>query len=110
HILVVGHYGCGGVAAAGEGRRGGLVGHWVAPSRQSRGEHRDLLEAISDVGGRLGRLCGLQVLPRVPDVASDRFVQEACARGQQLPVHGWVYSLAAGRVTDLNATIGAPKT
>ncbi|HKF71849.1 MAG TPA: carbonic anhydrase [Stellaceae bacterium] len=110
HVLVVGHYGCGGVAAAVDGQRRGLVDHWLHPIRQIRDEHRVALDAISDLRDRMDRLCELNVIRQVSNVASDVFVQEAWARGQQLHVHGWVYSLATGRVTDLNVTIGAPKT
>lgn len=106
HILVVGHYGCGGVAAAVDGRRRGLVDHWLHPIREVRDEHRAALDAM-DPQARLDRLCELSVIRQVRNVASDVFVQEAWARGQALNVHGWIYSLASGLVTDLNVTVGA---
>ncbi len=108
HILVVGHYGCGGVAAAVDGKRRGLVDHWLHPIRETRDEHREMLDAITDPQTRLDRLCELNVVRQVTNVASDVFVQEAWARGQELHVHGWVYSLATGLVTDLNVTVGSP--
>ncbi len=108
HILVVGHYGCGGVAAAVDGKRRGLVDHWLHPIREIRDEHREMLDAITDPQTRLDRLCELNVVRQVTNVASDVFVQEAWARGQELHVHGWVYSLATGLVTDLNVTVGSP--
>ena len=108
HILVVGHYGCGGVNAAVDGTRRGLVDHWLHPIRESYREHRQELEAIADTRARLDRLCELNVIRQVRNVASDVFVQEAWARGQELRVHGWVYSLANGLVKDLDATVGQP--
>lgn len=108
HILVVGHYGCGGVAAAVDGERRGLVDHWLHPIREVRDEHREALDALPDPQARLDRLCELSVMRQVKNVATDVFVQEAWARGQALDVHGWIYSLASGLVTDLNVTVGAP--
>jgi len=108
HILVVGHYGCGGVSAAVDGKRRGLVDHWLHPIRELRHEHRQELDAIADERARLDRLCELNVIRQVRNVASDVFLQEAWARGQELRVHGWVYSLADGLVTDLDVTIGGP--
>ena len=108
HIIVVGHYGCGGVAAAVDGQRRGLVDHWLHPIREIREEHRQELDALPDPRARLDRLCELNVLRQVRNVASDVFVQEAWARGQGLHVHGWVYSLANGLVTDLDVTVHPP--
>jgi carbonic anhydrase len=108
HVLVVGHYGCGGVAAAVDGRRRGLVDHWLHPIREVAHEHRHDLDAIAEGGARLDRLCELNVVRQVKNVASDVFVQDAWARGQSLQVHGWVYSLTTGIVTDLDATVASP--
>ena len=108
HIIVVGHYGCGGVAAAVDGRRRGLVDHWLHPIREVREEHRQELDALPDARARLDRLCELNVLRQVKNVASDVFVQDAWARGQSLHVHGWVYSLADGLVTDLDVSVDRP--
>lgn len=108
HILVVGHYGCGGVAAAVDGRRRGLVDHWLHPIREVHAHHRDELDALPDGRPRLDRLCELNVMQQVKNVAADVFVQDAWARGQPLCVHGWVYSLANGLVTDLNVTVDRP--
>ncbi len=106
--MVVGHYGCGGVAAAVDGKRRGLVDHWLHPIREVYHEHRDELEAIADERARLDRLCELNVIRQVSNVASDVFVQDAWARGQELSVHGWVYSLANGLVKDLDVTVSGP--
>jgi carbonic anhydrase len=109
HILVVGHYGCGGVSAAVDGRRRGLVDHWLHPIREVFLEHRRELDALPEGRARLDRLCELNVMRQVRNVASDVFVQEAWTRGQDLCVHGWVYSLANGLVRDLNVTVGRPE-
>ena len=108
HIMVVGHYGCGGVTAAIDGKRRGLVDHWLHPIREVNEAHRDELDAIANLHARLNRLCELNVMCQVRNVASDVFVQEAWAQSQDLHVHGWVYSLANGLVTDLNVTASRP--
>lgn len=108
HIIVVGHYGCGGVSAAVDGKRRGLVDHWLHPVRETSHDHRHELDAIADDDARLDRLCELNVIRQVRNVASNVFVQDAWARGQDLQVHGWVYSLADGLVIDLNASVGRP--
>jgi carbonic anhydrase len=105
HVIVVGHYGCGGVSAAVDGKRRGLVDHWLHPIREVFHAHRHELDAIADGPARLDRLCELNVVQQVRNVASDVFVQDAWARGQSLAVHGWVYSLANGLVKDLAVTI-----
>ena len=108
HVIVVGHYGCGGVKAAVDGKRRGLVDHWLHPIREVFHNHRGELAAIPDEDARLDRLCELNVMRQVTNVASDVFVQDAWARGQTLLVHGWVYSLADGLVTDLGVTVSGP--
>jgi carbonic anhydrase len=108
HIMVVGHYGCGGVSAAIDGKRRGLVDHWLHPIREVYQQHRSQLDAISDTRARLNRLCELNVMRQVTNVASDVFVQDAWARGQALCVHGWVYSLVDGLIKDLDVTVAGP--
>jgi len=107
HILVVGHYGCGGVKAAVDGKRRGLVDHWLHPIREVNHDHRQELESISSEHERHNRLCELNVIRQVRNVASDVFVQDAWARGQTLSVHGWVYSLHTGLINDLDVTVGS---
>jgi carbonic anhydrase len=108
HVLVVGHYGCGGVAAAVDGRRRGLVDHWLHPIREVAHDHREELDGCEAGAARLNRLCELNVKRQVRNVAADVFVQDAWARGQAISVHGWVYSLANGLVTDLDVTMSEP--
>ncbi|WP_419253652.1 carbonic anhydrase [Caulobacter sp. ErkDOM-YI] len=107
HVMVVGHYGCGGVAAAIDGKRRGLVDHWLHPIREVHAEHRHELDALPSEKDKLNRLCELNVIRQVRNVAADVFVQDAWARGQSLAVHGWVYSLANGLVNDLNVGISS---
>jgi carbonic anhydrase len=109
HIIVVGHYGCGGIAAAVDGKRRGLVDHWLHPIREVAHDHRHELEAIGEDKERLNRLCELNVIRQVRNVSSDVFVQDAWARGQALSVHGWVYSLHTGLVNDLGVTVRSPQ-
>ena len=108
HIMVVGHYGCGGISAAVDGKRRGLVDHWLHPIREIAHEHSGELDALPSLRARLDRLCELNVMRQVRNVSSDVFVQDAWARGQELSVHGWVYSLANGLVTDLAVTVSGP--
>jgi carbonic anhydrase len=109
HILVVGHYGCGGVSAAVDGKRRGLVDHWLHPIREVYEAHHAELEAIADARERMNRLCELNVKQQVRNVASDVFVQDAWSRGLPLSVHGWVYALGNGLVTDLDVTVSGSK-
>ena len=109
HILVVGHYGCGGVRAAVSGERLGLVDHWLHPIREIDRAHRHELDALPDATARHNRLCELNVIQQVRNVSADVFVQDAWAKEptRELSVHGWVYSLASGLVTDLGVTVSS---
>ena len=109
HVMVVGHYGCGGVAAAIDGQRRGLVDHWLHPIREVHAEHKHELDALPGQKEKLNRLCELNVIRQVRNVASDVFVQDAWARGQPLCVHGWVYTLGTGLVTDLDVSVNGPE-
>ncbi|ATQ41114.1 carbonic anhydrase [Caulobacter mirabilis] len=107
HIMVVGHYGCGGVKAAMDGLRLGLVDHWLHPIREVHEAHRHDLEPLEE-RERWDRMCELNVIRQVQNVASDLFVQDAWKRGQPLSVHGWCYRLSNGLVNDLNVTVTNP--
>ena len=88
---------------------GGLVDHWLHPIRELSRTHSQELEALRDEHSRLDRLCELNVMQQVKNVASDVFVLDAWARGQNLSVHGWVYSIGNGLIKDLNVTVSAPE-
>ncbi|MFL6797486.1 MAG: carbonic anhydrase [Xanthobacteraceae bacterium] len=105
HVMVVGHYGCGGVSAAVDGERRGLVDHWLHPIRELARTHNQELALIGDERRRLNRLCELNVTQQVKNVAADVLVLEAWARKQDLSVHGWIYSIGDGRIKDLNVTV-----
>ncbi len=104
HVLVVGHYGCGGVRAALEVQRHGLIDHWLHPIRDIAETYRVELAAL-DGPAREDRLTELNVRRQVLNVASDLIVRDAWARGQDLAIHGWVYALADGLVRDLEVSI-----
>ena len=108
YIMVVGHYGCGGISAAVDGRRRGLVDHWLHPIRQLSQAHARELDALQDERSRLDRLCELNIIQQVQNIASDVFVLDAWARGQNLSVHGWVYSIGNGLIKDLNVSVSGP--
>ena len=108
HILVVGHYGCGGVRTALEEPEHGLIDHWLSPIRNLAHEHRHDLEALGDAK-RVNRLCELNVVRQVRNVAANPFVTTAWKRGQPLCVHGWIYALNNGLVQDLGVTVENPE-
>ena len=103
HILVVGHYGCGGVLAALRDDRLGLIDHWLSPIRETAREHADELAALPTEKARHDRLCELNVLEQVRNVNANPFVRDARDAGEPLDVHGWCYSIENGLVTDLLA-------
>jgi carbonic anhydrase len=101
HIMVVGHYGCGGVQAAWEERQLGLVDNWLQSVRDVAYLHRDALSRLADDGARLDRLCELNVLVQARRLCRSTVVQQAWERGQRLVVHAWVYRLTDGLLRDL---------
>lgn len=105
HILVVGHYGCGGVRAATESCSHGLVDHWLFPIKDIYRIHHDELESISNDKQRLDRLCELNVIEQVRNLAKTTIIQQAWDRGQELAIHGWVYSIEDGLVRDMEVTV-----
>jgi carbonic anhydrase len=96
------------VSAAVDGKRRGLIDHWLHPIREVYQEHRHELDAIVDQGARLNRLCELNIIRQVRNVTSNVIVQDAWSRGRNLCVHGWVYSLADGILMDLGVTVCQP--
>jgi len=104
HILVVGHYGCGGVAAATDSCTHGLVDHWLFPIKDIYRDYRTELEQIKDPKARHNRLCELNVIEQVKNLVKTTIVQNAWERGQDLTIHGWVYSLEDGLVNDMNVS------
>ena len=101
HIIVCGHYGCGGVRAALTPRPLGLIDNWLRHLRDVAVVHAPELEALPDDDARERRLCELNVASQVANVCHTTIVQDAWRRGQTLAVHGWIYDLADGLVRDL---------
>jgi carbonic anhydrase len=108
HILVVGHYGCGGVQAALTGQRLGLADNWLRHVCDVADKHSATL-GNTPVDARHDRLCELNVLEQVVNVSQTTVLQDAWARGQDVTVHGWVYSLRNGRVHDLGIDVDSLK-
>jgi carbonic anhydrase len=104
HVMVVGHYGCGGVQAALEGVRVGLADNWLRHVRDVADRHARIL-AAADPAQRLNLLCELNVIDQVRHVAQSTVLQDAWARGQTLTVHGWVYGLNDGLLKDLRISV-----
>jgi carbonic anhydrase len=101
HVIVCGHYGCGGVKAALEGRKLGLIDNWLRHVQDVARQQAAALDAV-DGSRRLDRLCELNVLEQAAHVCETTVVQDARARGQTVDVHAWIYSLADGRLRDLD--------
>ena len=107
HIIVVGHYGCGGVQAALERKRLGLIDNWLRHIQDVHGKHRDKLEGL-DEAAALNRMCELNVIEQVANVCQTSIVLDAWERGQDLTVHGWVYGLKDGLIRDLATSVSGP--
>lgn len=105
HILVVGHYGCGGVITALQGRRLGLIDNWLRHVQDVRQKHAHLLEEAGDEEAQANRLCELNVIEQVMNVCETTIVQDAWLRGQEVKVHGLVYALQDGLLRDLHVSV-----
>ncbi len=105
HIMVVGHYGCGGVRAALFGDRLGLVDNWLHHVHDVRDKHIEALQAIGLSNARVDRLCEFNVIEQVANVCQTTIVRDAWENGQELAVHGWIYGLKDGLLRDLNVTV-----
>jgi carbonic anhydrase len=101
HIIVCGHYGCGGVKAALEDKRHGLIDNWLRHIQDVANLYEDVLSEIVDEEEKLNKLCDLNVIEQVLNVGETTIVQDAWKRGQELRVHGWIYDLSDGIITDL---------
>jgi carbonic anhydrase len=108
HVIVCGHYGCGGVQAAMRDARFGLVDNWLRHVQDVAKKHDDRLKAIADETKRLDRLCELNVVEQVLNVCQTTIVQDAWARGEKLAVHGWIYAISDGLLRDLAICVAAP--
>lgn len=104
HIIVCGHYGCGGVQAVVDGEKHGLIDNWLRNVHDVRRMHADRLEGLSR-DELMNRLCELNVLEQVRNVATTSVVEEAWTKGRELYVHGWIYGLHDGLLRDLGLSV-----
>jgi carbonic anhydrase len=108
HIIVCGHYGCGGVLAAYRGSRMGLIDNWLRHVQGVRDKHPEVLRAAPDEKTAVDRLCELNVIEQVVNVCHTTVVREAWDRGQPVTVHGWIYGLRDGLVRQLGMCVRTP--
>lgn len=107
HILVVGHYGCGGVRAALHNEGFGLISNWLRHVQDVRDKYQEVLDGVASDQDRVDRLCELNVVEQVGHVCQNNIVQEAWRRGQALTVHGFVYDVADGILRDMGLSISS---
>lgn len=105
HIIVCGHYGCGGIEAALENRKLGLIDNWLRHVQDVQQKHQRRLLPQESSKSVSDRLCELHVIEQVVNVCKTTIVREAWERGQNLVIHGWIYSLKNGLVTDLGISV-----
>jgi carbonic anhydrase len=109
HVIVCGHYGCGGVRAALRGDRHGLVDNWLRHVQDVRDKHESRLKALDHEVERADRLCELNVIEQVLNVCQTSIVRDAWQRGQELTVHSWIYGLHDGLIRDLGMAVSSWK-
>ena len=109
HIIVCGHYGCGGVETAISDRSSGFIDNWLLHIKDLYYRKRSDFSDVEDQETKVDRLCEMNVVAQVNNVCHTSIVQDAWQRGQQLQVHGWIYSIKDGLLRDLNATFDAPE-
>jgi carbonic anhydrase len=105
HVIVVGHYNCGGVQAAYENADNGMIDNWLRNIKDVQHAHRDRINELEDEEARVDLLCELNVMTQVANVCHTSIAQNAWSRGQKLEVHGWIYSLKDGLLQDLDCTV-----
>jgi len=105
HIIVCGHYGCGGVKAAMEKQQLGLIDNWLRHIQDIEEKYRDVFSRINDEDLRFDKLCELNVFEQVVNVCQTTMVQDAWARKQELAVHGFVYGIADGLLHEMNVSV-----
>ena len=105
HIIVCGHYGCGGIYAALDDVRHGLIDNWLRDIRDTANLYAETLDAIAEPNERLNKLCELNIVEQVQNVGETTIVQDAWEKGNTLEIHGWVYGLKDGLIRDLDISI-----
>ena len=109
HIIVCGHYGCGGVKAAMGNEKLGLIDNWLLEIRDQYHLKRDMFKGLQSEEEQVNLMCELNVVRQVYNLSHTSIVQDAWAKGQRLAVHGWIYGLHDGRVNNLNVTLNKPR-
>ena len=105
HVIVCGHYNCGGVKAALENAELGLIDNWLRHIQDTIQVHEDSLDRIDDFQTRLNKLCELNVIEQVLNAAETTFVRKAWKKGSEVAVHGWIYDLRDGLIRDLDVRV-----
>lgn len=106
HIIVCGHYGCGGVKAAVDDDRLGLIDNWIRHIKDVRSKYRDIIGELANNGTQHDVLCELNVIEQVVNVCYTTIVQDAWSRNQDLTIHGWIYAIDDGILKDLDIVVG----
>lgn len=109
HIIVCGHYGCGGVAAAIRSKRHGLIDNWLRHIKDIYFRYQERLTACVDDEERIDLMCEYNVVEQVANVCHTTIVQDAWKRGQKLAIHGWIYSILDGVLRDLDVDFNGPE-
>lgn len=105
HVIVCGHYGCGGVMAAMQGQHVGLIDNWLRHIRDVRQNHAIQLSELEDEKERINRLCELNVIEQVRNVCATTIVQDRWEKGNPLAIHGWIFGIENGLLNDLKVTV-----
>ena len=105
HVMVVGHYGCGGVKQALQEGGGGMIDHWLSPIRQIRRREQAEFDVLPNERARWDRLCELNVIEQAISVSQTTILRDSWRHGREIAVHGWIYDLHDGRLRDLAITV-----
>lgn len=105
HVIVCGHYGCGGVQAALEDLELGLIDNWLRNIQDVATLYRETLDRIPDSNSRLNKLCELNVIEQVINLGETTFIQRAWKKGSRVAVHGWIYDLSDGIIRELEVCV-----
>lgn len=108
HIIVCGHYGCGGVKAAMENKSHGFINNWLRHLWDLYAAHQAYIDGLKGPEAREDKLCEINVITQVKHVCRTTIVTEAWKRGEPVTVHGWIYNLANGLLRDLDTSVSSP--
>lgn len=109
HIIVCGHYGCGGIQAAWENQELGLIDNWLIHIKDVIKLNQDHIDSFSHKADKINKICELNVIQQVKNVCNSPAVQHAWSMNKYLAVHGWIYNLSTGRIKDLEISVSSPE-